>query len=42
MRFSDYYRSIVGDARTGRPTAREARQDFRRDLESRLDALRVR
>jgi hypothetical protein len=42
MRFSEYYRGVVRDGRPGRPTAREARQDFRRDFEARIDALQVR
>jgi hypothetical protein len=42
MRFSEYYRGIVAEARMGGPTPQEARQDYRRNLEARLDAIRVR
>ncbi len=42
MRFNEYYRGIVVTAQTGAPTRQEARQDYRRNLQTRLDALPIR
>ena len=42
MRLDEYYREVVRDGRPGRPTHREAREDFRRSVEHRLSAYRYR
>ena len=33
MRLTDYYSQVVRDGRHGRPTIREARADYRRNLD---------
>ncbi len=42
MRLSEYYRGVMRHAHRGHPTYREARQDYRREFEARLDRLQVR
>lgn len=42
MRLSDYYSQIVRDGRSGRPSIREARADYRRNLERQYDVYRTR
>lgn len=42
MRLDEYYRQVVRDGRPGRPSLREAREDYRRASEHRLTAYRFR
>jgi hypothetical protein len=42
MRLDEYYRQVVQDGRPGRPSHREAGEDYRRTLEHRLHAYRYR
>ena len=42
MRLNEYYQRILRESRRGHPTIREAAGDYRRSLESELDAYRLR
>lgn len=42
MRLDEYYRLVVKDGRPGRPSHREAGEDYRRTVEHRLHAYRYR